>query len=159
MKSLLSSLHLNMAPHKGRTQAQKTSETLRTSVLSETSVEAVFYTQSFLSNSHRALLFFPPAWWKQIVTEIPFCLWLTAVGAQMLGFIWWGAVIVFSMLKGRELRFDVLLWSGTVPFALLEGLDQCLCLGLSLCQLSSVNLHTERTDFEVITGRCQCYHQ
>lgn len=70
----LPSLCLNMPPRKGGTHAQKTSETLRTSVPSETNVEDVFYTQFFLRNSHRAILFFPPARRKQIVTEFPFSL-------------------------------------------------------------------------------------
>lgn len=61
---------------------------LRTSMLLETNVELVFYTPSFLRNSHRAISFLPPAWRKQIVTEIPSWLWWTAVGPQMLGFIW-----------------------------------------------------------------------
>lgn len=41
--------------------------------------------------------------------------------------------IVSSVLKAAELGFDVLLLSGTTPFALLGGLDWFLCLGLSFC--------------------------
>lgn len=51
----------------------------------------------------------------------------------MVGFIWQSAVIVSSLLKGGEPGFDVLLLNGIAPLTLLEGLDWCLCLGLSFC--------------------------
>lgn len=41
--------------------------------------------------------------------------------------------MVPSVLKGGDLSFDVLLLSGIAPVTLLEGLDRCLCLGLSFC--------------------------
>lgn len=123
---------LKKAPYKGGTHAQKTSETLEPQCFQKP-VWNLSFALCLSSETHTEQSHFSTSTEKADSHRDPFLSVMNSCRSTDVGLHLVELTIVFSVLKGAEMGFDVLLLSGIAPFALLGGLDRFLCLSLSFC--------------------------